>query len=671
MNTVSDLQLPSLPEVTLRALEACHRDESYRTISETVASDTALVVRILALANSALYGPISEARSIDQALLRLGTRRFKTLILTVALRQALFELGGGAWQQLRDFWRHALTTAMTARALATLTRYPEPDEAFMLGMLHNVGELIAINTPDINARQTYMDRQSDIAAELATSWGLGPLAADAMRYQQALPSELQDAEHLVKIISLATRLALSDAAGIAAAGTMFGLSEELTREINRRISHDVATTAESLGIPLINRYSPEPASQQLRQTVLRQAIAQQAMGFADLAGKSGAILAETVGSLTLITGLPALWFGYDEGSLVLLSSTTGKHPHLAVTAQPGGSVLTEAFTCQTPSSLDERAPTVLDRQLLSLLRTRSLTATPVITDDNCPGVFVLGTDGHTPATTTHLMHLFIRQLSTVLQAKKPGPANETGAAQANQTTATEILRRQVHEISNPLTIIRQYIYQLRNRLDAPDAQEELAIIQEELDRASSLLLQMSQDTTGDTQEERCNLNKELQSLARLFEDSLFSDSRLHLNVLMCSTPTFIFAGPSAVRQIVINLVRNAAESLPNEGGTVTIKTSAPVWQESRNWVEIEVTDTGTGLPEAVKDALFTPGNTTKGEGHSGLGLSIVKQLVDDMEGIVSCHTGQNGTTFRILLPAATREKTHVTDKVERTQIDGF
>lgn len=665
MNAVSDLQLPSLPEITLRALEACQQDDSYRAISEIVASDTALVARVLALANSALYGPVSEVRSIDQALLRLGTRRFKTLVLTAALRQVLIELGGGDWQQLRDFWRHALTTAMTARALATLTRYPEPDEAFMLGMLHNIGELVAISTPDIDARQTCMDQQSDIAAELVTAWGLSSLAADAMRYQQALPSELKDAEHLVKVISLATRLALSDAAGIAAAGTMFGLSEELTREINRRISHDVATMAESLGIPLISSYSAEPASQQLHQTVLRQAIAEQAIGFADLAGKNSDILAETVGSLTLITGLPALWFGYDDGNLILLSGTTGQHPHLAVTTQQGGSVLTEAFASQAPQSLGDRKPTVLDRQLLSLLRTRSLNATPVITHNSCTGVFVLGSDGLLPSTTTHLMHLFITQLSTTLEAKKSDHESDKAPAKTDQTTATETLRRQVHEISNPLTIIRQYIHQLRNRLDDPNAREELDIVREELDRASNLLLQISQNTTDDTNEETCDLNTELRSLTRLFDDSLFSDSKTHLEVHTCSAPTSILAEPSAVRQVVINLIRNAAESLPDTGGSVTIKTSSPVWQGNQNWVEIEVADTGTGMPDTIRENLFKPGKTTKKEGHSGLGLSIAKQLVDDMHGTVTCHTGKNGTTFRVLIPATQQEK-NATNNTERT-----
>ena len=116
------------------------------------------------------------------------------------------------------------------------------------------------------------------------------------------------------------------------------------------------------------------------------------------------------------------------------------------------------------------------------------------------------------------------------------------------------LRRQVHEISNPLTIIRQYIHQLRNRLNDPDAWEELDIVREELDRAGNLLLQMGHNTASDINEETSDLNTELQSLTRLLEDSLFNNSNLHLNVLTCSTSTFIFAGSSAIRQILINLI---------------------------------------------------------------------------------------------------------------------
>lgn len=656
MHMAPDIQLPSLPEVTLRALEACHQEESYRKISDIVSADTALVARILALANSALYGPSTRIQSVDQALLRLGTRRFHTLVLTAALRQLLFELGGDEWQQLRDFWRHSLTTALTARALATLTRYPEPDEAFMLGMLHNIGELIALKTPDGEARQHYFNHQSDIAADLVTRWGLGPIAADAMRYQQALPNELKDASHLVKLISLATRLALSDAAGIAAAATIFGLNEELTREINRRISHEVSGMAESLGIPLDNEYDGETATRKLKQTILRQALANQALGLSELRGPVEEILAETVNSLTLITGLPALCFGHTDDNLVLLSGTVGDVPEFSVSAQPGGSVLTEAFASHQPACLGDRTPTVLDRQLLALLHAPSLLAIPVITEGACPGVFALGTDDQGMAATRELASLFARELSGVLAQYGHNIENTDTSAELDEQIARETMRKQVHEVSNPLTIIRQYIYQLRNRLDDSSVREELDIIRDELDRAGNLLLQMSHSGSRLSDDDVTDLNEELSNLSRILEDSLFADTKYRFNVLLCDQSTRVQANASPIRQIVINLVRNAAESLPDSGGQIELKTSAPVWQSNRNWVELEITDTGPGIPRDVRESLFAPVRTSKGKGHSGLGLSIVKQLIDDMEGIIACRTGQEGTTFRILLPAASHKK---------------
>lgn len=653
MELAPDLQLPSIPEVTLRALDACQRDESYRTISEIVAVDTALVARVLALANSAVYRLDAPIHSVEQALLRLGLRRFHTLLLTAALRQLLFELGGDQWQQLRDFWRHSLTTALTAKALATLTRYQEPDEAFMLGMLHNIGELIAIKTPATDAQQYFLDHQGDVAAELVTSWGLGPLAADAMRYQQALPTELRDAGHLVKLISLATRLALSDAAGVAAAATVFGLNEELTREINRRISNEVTSMAASLGIPLDGDYQGDSATRQLRQTILSQAITSQALGLSNMRGPTHEILAETVNSLTLITGLPALCFGHAEDSLVMLSSTAGDIPRFALSAQPGGSVLTEAFANGEPVTLGGRSPTVLDRQLLSLLRSPSLLAVPVSVGEDRPGVFVLGTDQNNAEAIGELATLFTRQLSTHLQAQASDAYPDTSTTDNLQQELARLqLRQQIHEVSNPLTIIRQYIYQLRNRLEDAEVQQELDVIRDELDRASDLLLNMSRHDGAAEETGTVELNTELKDLSRILEDSLFSEGHHTLTMLLCDGPTALAMDAAPLRQIVINLIRNAVESLPEQGGEVVVRSSAPVWQNHRTWVELEITDTGHGIPEHIRAALFAPVSTTKGKGHSGLGLSIVKQLIDDMEGIIACRTGQEGTTFRILLPAA-------------------
>ena len=560
MQIAPDIQLPSLPEVTLRALEACHQDENYRRISDIVSADTALVTRVLALANSALYGPTSQIRSIDQALLRLGTRRFHTLVLTAALRQILYELGADQWQQLRDFWRHSLTTALTARALATLTRYPEPDQAFMLGMLHNVGELIALKTPPGETQQYYFDHQSDIAAELVNSWGLGPMAVDAMRYQQAMPTEIQDAGHLVKLISLATRLALSDAAGIAAAGTIFGLNEELTREINRRIDQEVSGVAESLGIPLSEDYDAHHSNHKLKQTILKQAMASQALELSPIRGSAQESLAATVTSLTLITGLPALYFGQAGDGLTLLSASNGDTPDLTVASGPATSVLTEAYSSGTALCLGGRTTTVLDRQLLSLLRTPSLVAIPVRGEDQCAGVFVVGTDHDSSGQTEEIGRLFSAKLSDAVTATL---ANSGTQDSMESELARQAIRRQVHEVSNPLTIIRQYIYQLRNRLDDDEVQEELDVIRDELDRAGDLLLQISRGPGHDAANPTgvCNLNDELRILQDLLEDSLFSGDDMALELDLCADPTDVTVPGAVIRQVVINLVRNAAECL--------------------------------------------------------------------------------------------------------------
>lgn len=647
MQIAPDIQLPSLPEVTLKALEACQQERSYRNISQLVSNDTALSARILSLANSSLYStPANRIRSIEQALMRLGTKRFHTLILTASLRQLLTELGADQWQQLRDFWRHSITTALTARALATLTRYQAPEEAFMLGILHNIGELIALQCQDQDRRQRLLDQQTELTAGLVSRWGLGPMAADAMRYQQHPPREIRDAAHLVKLINLSTRLALSDAAGIAAAGTVFGLSEELTRELNRRIAGEVSGIAESLGIPLEESYQPDSPQQRLRQCLLQHAAVSRAITLEPLDVPRLEALSGACNSLALLTAAPVLFFGFTGDSLDLLASSHGDCPELQVTGEDGDSLLTRTFQQHRPVSLGDDPAMVLDQQLLSLLGTESMMAWPVVSEDSCTGIYIVGTQKEPPPSLRELCDLFVRELS---QYPVSGEATADPLAQSLQ------LRSQIHEISNPLTIVRQYVHRLRQKLEDPQLREDIDVIREELERASALLLQIT-DTgpeSDGTDPDSTDANSEIRNLTGLLRDSLFADDRVTLTIRLSEENTRIALSPAGLRQILINLVRNAAEALADQsGGEVQLITRFPVWQAGRDWVELEISDNGRGLPDAVRQALFQPVHSAKGPGHSGLGLSIVKQLVDEAGGNISCTTGKTGTQFRILLPVA-------------------
>ncbi len=129
----------------------------------------------------------------------------------------------------------------------------------------------------------------------------------------------------------------------------------------------------------------------------------------------------------------------------------------------------------------------------------------------------------------------------------------------------------------------------------------------------------------------------------------------------------VYADAGHLHQIVLNLVMNARDAMPR-GGTLTISTSnidiaagvaAMPGVKPGSYLQLTVTDTGTGISEEVRQHLFEPFYTTKEPGKgTGLGLSTVYGLVQQGGGhIVFESEPDNGTSFRILLPALDESKT--------------
>ena len=106
-----------------------------------------------------------------------------------------------------------------------------------------------------------------------------------------------------------------------------------------------------------------------------------------------------------------------------------------------------------------------------------------------------------------------------------------------------------------------------------------------------------------------------------------------------------------LKQILINLIKNACEAMAGKGGNLQIETHDYLYQQGKEFIEIVITDSGAGIPPQIMAALFQPVASTKGGSHSGLGLSIVRSLVDELQGSISCRSSeQRGTRFQLLLP---------------------
>ncbi len=104
-----------------------------------------------------------------------------------------------------------------------------------------------------------------------------------------------------------------------------------------------------------------------------------------------------------------------------------------------------------------------------------------------------------------------------------------------------------------------------------------------------------------------------------------------------------------VRQALINLVVNAIQAIPR-GGTVTVRVSAES-REGQPLARIEVADDGVGISPATEKHIFQPFFTTKAMG-TGLGLAVVKRIVDAHHGEISVRSSMGGgTTFTVTLPS--------------------
>jgi CheY-like chemotaxis protein len=111
-------------------------------------------------------------------------------------------------------------------------------------------------------------------------------------------------------------------------------------------------------------------------------------------------------------------------------------------------------------------------------------------------------------------------------------------------------------------------------------------------------------------------------------------------------PVLVSGQSSALREVLVNLILNAIEAMP-DGGDLTIETARDC-----AWVVLRVSDTGIGMTEEVRARVFTPFFTTKSAGGSGLGLSSARDLVASHGGTISVASeAGRGATFTIILPS--------------------
>jgi len=210
-----------------------------------------------------------------------------------------------------------------------------------------------------------------------------------------------------------------------------------------------------------------------------------------------------------------------------------------------------------------------------------------------------------------------------------------------------------HEINNPMEAIKNAIFLLRNKVE-PAAQPIYDALKSETDRVTRIVRQMLGLYRNAGQLATFDLNSIAEDTLTLFSRPLAKDG-IEVEKRFKQLPP-MKGSADQFRQLLSNLVVNAQDSMAG-GGKLTVRTShIKSTRGTYGEISLLVCDTGCGIPREIRTTMFEPFVTTKGEKGTGLGLWIVKGIVENHGGRIQIHSSAGkGTIFRIVFPVVAPE----------------
>jgi signal transduction histidine kinase len=208
----------------------------------------------------------------------------------------------------------------------------------------------------------------------------------------------------------------------------------------------------------------------------------------------------------------------------------------------------------------------------------------------------------------------------------------------------EVAAELAHEIRNPLAGIQMAFSNLRREIDDPGQGERMQMIDAELKRLTRLLNGML-DQSRHTPESSSifDLSALIRDLVVLTRYQIAEYINIEVDI---PQPLSVYLPESEIRQILLNLILNAADVMPAQGGIITIKA-----YKDKLGLHIQVSDNGTGFSQEMLDYGIRPFRTSHTHG-TGLGLAMVQRFIRDMGGTIKLTNQSPGACVLLLLPDA-------------------
>ena len=216
--------LPTLPAVYFRVRSVIERPDSFALdVAREITCDPGLTMRVLRVANGALYGMARKVESVMDAIAILGTRQLHHILLATSITMAFADVAPPL-MNMRRFWRTSLYRALVARCLAKQSRQGDADRAFVEGLVADIGHLVMYQEmPDAAERALQRSIETalpvhvieremlgfdygEVGAELVAKWQLSRHIEAALRHHTE-PLLAADAAVAAAALHIATRFA--------------------------------------------------------------------------------------------------------------------------------------------------------------------------------------------------------------------------------------------------------------------------------------------------------------------------------------------------------------------------------------------------------------------------------------------------------------------------------
>lgn len=673
-------QLLSSPQVAAQLLGACQAaDFSPLDLQKIILQDSVICAKVLNAAVISRSDRLNPGAPLSAALASLGLSAIKSLALQSAKRLVETTFNAGQVQLLRELWFFSQVGSIAARCLAEAISYPDPEEAQLAGLFLNIGMLTLfsqnseqylqdvgspISSKEVRGQEqlSFATDHLQVADALISGWQLESFLADAVSFSHLDLARCLDASPLIRIARFSLEICkspfvLSDNL-LLAGEKLFGFTRRETEDLfalagkryrslsplnsdaeeglkefgqmqNRLTSLGFSLAdQEGMNTQLFTAGNVESFVEAARHLYRQNSPAREAVFFSAAPQNSRLIGMPSAGQARLVGGLTT---SLTAGNLLAAALQSDKLQH--------------SF------DFDSFSLSLFDRQLIRLCKGRGIICLPLRLEGQLLGGVVLGLDNKADVETFIAPRIQMLN-SSVAKALAALLAVQSSSAAGAPDADLNLIPKLIHEVSNPLTIINNYMSAVGTLLAGTEQEEIFPAIENEIKRIGEILRYYSQlKDEPQLPEPAVDLNALLLAVVESLKPTFFTPKMIQVCTDFDPSLLPVKTRSLVIKQILVNLLKNAAEAL-DKNGRISLTTRGYSTSDGEHFVDIRVQDNGPGIDKEIKDNLFLPVNSTKGHGHAGLGLNIVKGMVDDIGAKISCHSSAAfGTSFNLVIPA--------------------